>query len=273
MKLATMFDLTGKVAVITGGAGILGEALCRTLAANGVKVAAIGRPSDRLDQVRDALRESGGQGIAVTADCLDRKQLDDAAKQITDKFGHVDFLMNFAGGNRPDATTSSERTFFDIPKEALEYAVDLNLLGTVLPCQVFGKIMAQQKEGSIINISSMAAIRPLTRIVGYSAAKAAVDNFTRWLAVHCAVEYSPRIRVNALAPGFFLTEQNRYLLTQKTGMPTERGESIINHTPMGRFGTPEDLFGAAIWLLSPSASFVTGIVVPIDGGFSAFSGV
>ena len=183
-------------------------------------------------------------------------------------------LVNAAGGNDPKATTSSTQKFFDLTPQAMRGVVDLNLMGTVLPCQVFGKMMAERGSGAILNISSMAGIRPLTRIAAYAAAKAAVANFTQWLAVHLAQEYSPNIRVNAIAPGFFLTEQNRFLLTDgKSGELTERGKAIIAHTPMGRFGNPQDLLGAALWLLSPAASFVTGAVVPIDGGFSAYSGV
>ena len=268
------FDISGKVAVVTGGSGVLGSAACKALAQEGARVAILGRKLDPMNALVKTLEKSGTESCAIVADCLDRPALEKARTLVRDRWGRVDFLLNFAGGNRPDATTAPDRKFFDLPKEALEGAVGLNLLGTILPCQVFGQVMADRGEGSILNISSMAAQRPLTRIVGYSAAKAAVDNFTRWLAVYCAKEYSPRIRVNALAPGFFLTEQNRYLLTdEKTGQPTERGKSILQHTPMARFGAPEDLTGAILWLLSPAAAFVTGIVVPIDGGFSAFSGV
>jgi NAD(P)-dependent dehydrogenase (short-subunit alcohol dehydrogenase family) len=193
---------------------------------------------------------------------------------VLKKWGRVDFLLNYAGGNNPKATTSPEQSFFDIPKEALELCTSLNLTGTVLPSQVFGKVMVEQKEGAILNVSSMNAFRPLTRILAYSAAKAAVTNFTQWLAVHMAQNYSPKIRVNAIAPGFFLTDQNRYLLTDKaTGKRTARGEQIIGHTPMGRYGEPEDLTGTVLFLLSPGAAFITGVVIPIDGGFSAFSGV
>jgi NAD(P)-dependent dehydrogenase (short-subunit alcohol dehydrogenase family) len=190
------------------------------------------------------------------------------------KWGRVDCLINAAGGNSPRATTGAETSFFDMPEEALRFVGDLNFLGTVLPCQVFGKLMAERKEGAILNISSMNAFRPLTRVPAYSAAKAAVSNFTQWLAVHMAREYSAAIRVNALAPGFFLTDQNRFLLIDKSrGGLTERGRTIVAHTPAGRFGNPEDLVGAALWLLSPLAKFVTGVVLPVDGGFSAFSGV
>jgi NAD(P)-dependent dehydrogenase (short-subunit alcohol dehydrogenase family) len=197
-----------------------------------------------------------------------------AAGSVMAEYGRVDALINGAGGNRPEATTSAELSFFDLPVEALRGVVDLNLLGTVIPCQVFGPQMVAEGGGSILNIASMASVRPLTRTVAYSAAKAAIANFTQWLAVHLAQEYPARIRVNAIAPGFFLTDQNRSLLTDReTGELTPRGKAILAHTPQGRFGTPEDLLGAVLWLLSDSASFVDGAVIPIDGGFSAFSGV
>jgi NAD(P)-dependent dehydrogenase (short-subunit alcohol dehydrogenase family) len=186
----------------------------------------------------------------------------------------VDILINGAGGNKKEATTSPDLSFFDLPADAVQWVFNLNFIGTLLPCQVFGKVMAEREEGIILNVSSMNAFRPLTRIPAYSAAKAAVSNFTQWLAVHISQEYSPNIRVNAIAPGFFLTEQNRFLLTdEETGELTPRGRTIIDHTPMGRFGHPDDLIGTVLWLLSPGAAFVHGVVVPVDGGFSAFGGV
>jgi NAD(P)-dependent dehydrogenase (short-subunit alcohol dehydrogenase family) len=205
---------------------------------------------------------------------LNATELAVARQTVLENFGRVDCLVNGAGGNRPEATTSDKLSFFDLPEEMLRQVFDLNLLGTVLPSQIFGRQMAQQRAGAILNISSISSLRPLTRVVGYSAAKAAINNFTAWLAVHLAREYSPHIRVNAVAPGFFLTEQNRFLLTdEKTGQLTARGQSIIDHTPMARFGEPTDLIGAVLWLLSPASSFVTGVVIPVDGGFQAFSGV
>jgi NAD(P)-dependent dehydrogenase (short-subunit alcohol dehydrogenase family) len=205
---------------------------------------------------------------------LKKDVMQKAADEVVKEFGRIDALINTAGGNNPRATVGPEQTFFDLPEEGIRMASDLNLLGTMIPSQVIGKIMAQQKEGVILNISSMTAFRPLTRVVAYSAAKAAVSNFTQWLAVYMAQEYSPNIRVNAIAPGFFLTEQNRFLLTEKeSGALTLRGRKIIEHTPMGRFGDPEDLLGTLLWLLSPASRFVTGIVVPVDGGFSAYAGV
>jgi NAD(P)-dependent dehydrogenase (short-subunit alcohol dehydrogenase family) len=205
---------------------------------------------------------------------LDKANIEVVAGEVIAEFGQVDILINGAGGNKPQATTSQDLKFFDLPADAFRWVFDLNMLGTILPTQVFAKMMAEQGSGIILNISSMNAFRPLTRIPAYSAAKAGVSNFTQWLAVHMAQEYSPAIRVNAIAPGFFLTEQNRFLLTDKeTGELTARGQTIIQHTPMGRFGTPDDLVGTVLWLVSPASAFVTGIVVPIDGGFSAFSGV
>jgi NAD(P)-dependent dehydrogenase (short-subunit alcohol dehydrogenase family) len=197
-----------------------------------------------------------------------------ALEAILARYGQVDVLINGAGGNHPKATSNADAKFFDLPPDALRWVFDLNLIGTMLPCQVVGRQMAKAGAGNILNVSSMNAFRPLTRIAAYSAAKAGVSNFTQWLAVHMAQEYSPRIRVNAIAPGFFLTDQNRFLLTdQKTGELTARGRAIISHTPMARFGQPDDLLGAVAWLLSPASAFVTGVIVPIDGGFSAFSGV
>ncbi|HUV88520.1 MAG TPA: SDR family oxidoreductase, partial [Anaerolineae bacterium] len=222
----------------------------------------------------DEIVAQGGEAVAVTCDVLDRASVEDARDTVLKRWGRVDILVNGAGGNKKQATTSPDLSFFDLPPDAIRWVFDLNFLGTLLPSQVFGQPMAEQGAGCILNVSSMNAFRPLTRIPAYSAAKAAVSNFTQWLAVHMAQEYSARIRVNAIAPGFFLTEQNRFLLTEETtGNLTPRGRTIIEHTPMGRFGAPEDLVGTVVWLLSPAAAFVTGVVVPVDGGFSANSGV
>jgi NAD(P)-dependent dehydrogenase (short-subunit alcohol dehydrogenase family) len=216
---------------------------------------------------------SKGRVLCVYGDVLNVETLQQANETVKAEFGRVDVLVNAAGGNHPSATTKPDLSFFDLPLDALRHVGDLNLLGTILPCQVFGRGMAERGEGRILNISSMNAFRPLTRIPAYSAAKAAVTNFTQWLAVHMAQNYSPRIRVNAIAPGFFIGEQNRKLLLNDDGSLTARGQSILAHTPMNRFGTPDDLLGATLWLLSPASAFVTGTVIPIDGGFSAFSGV
>ncbi len=269
-----LFDISGKNVVITGGSGILCGAMARALGKCGCKVTVISRTQSKLDRVAEDIRKEGGEALAVSADVLSKESLLSARDRIHETFGPVDVLINGAGGNRPEATTSPELKFSDLPREALEYVFSLNLMGTILPSQVFAPDMVEKGEGVILNISSMSAFRPLTRVLGYSAAKAAVNSFTRWLAVHMAQEYSPRIRVNAIAPGFFLTEQNRYLLTNKeTGELTERGKSIIDSTPMGRFGEPEELVGAVVWLISSASSFVTGTVIPVDGGFDAFSGV
>jgi NAD(P)-dependent dehydrogenase (short-subunit alcohol dehydrogenase family) len=268
------FDLSGKVAVVTGGAGVLCAALCRALAAAGAKVAVLDLNAGAAESLAVEIHTSGGESIGLACNVLDKASIESAVQTVLAKFGRVDILVNGAGGNKPAATTSPDQSFFDLPAEALRWVFDLNLMGTILPSQVFGKLMAEQKSGVILNISSMNAFRPLTRIAAYSAAKAGVSNFTQWLAVHMAQEYSPEIRVNAIAPGFFMTEQNRFLLTDKaTGELTPRGKSIIGHTPMGRFGAPEDLVGTVVWLLSPASAFVTGVVVPVDGGFSAFSGI
>ncbi len=273
-ELNRLYDFHGKTVVITGGTGVLGSEMARTLAACGANVAILARRLAPAEQLVELMGARTGQAAAISVDVLNLASVHEAAEKVREKFGGVDCLLNAAGGNKPEATTGGDLRFFDLPAEALRYVFDLNLMGTILPSQVFGKIMAEKGEGVILNVSSMAADRPLTRTVAYSAAKAAVDNFTRWLAVHVAQEYSPRIRVNAVAPGFFLTRQNKFLLTdEKTGSLTARGKSIISHTPMARFGQPEDLLGAVLWLLSPASAFVTGIVVPVDGGFSAFSGV
>ena len=269
-----MFRLEGKVVAATGGGGVLVGALSEGLARAGAKVAVLDIAADAAKVRAQAIRAKGGTALAVEADVLERASLEEAAARIEAELGPVDCLINGAGGNHPRATTSAELPFFDLPSEAVEKVLGLNFAGTFYASQVFGKGMAQRKDGVILNISSMAALRALTRVPVYSAAKGAVSNFTQWLAVHMAREYSPRIRVNALAPGFFATRQNKFLLyDEKTGDLTPRGRTILDHTPMGRFGEPGDLLGAALWLLSPASSFVTGIVVPVDGGFSAFGGV
>jgi len=273
-ELTRMYDLTGRTIVVTGGTGILGGEIVCGLAGCGANVAILDRNLEPAKALLERMGPCAAQATVVGGDVLDVDNLRQAAAVIVEKFGKVDGLVNAAGGNRPQATTSPDHSFFDLPSDALRWVFDLNILGTIFPSQVFGKLMAERGEGTILNVSSMNSFRPLTRIPAYSAAKAGVSNFTQWLAVHMAQEYSPRIRVNAIAPGFFMTAQNKYLLTnEKTGELTPRGQSIITHTPMGRFGAPDDLVGTVLWLLSPASSFVTGIVVPIDGGFSAFSGV
>lgn len=270
--LENLFSLRGKVALLTGGAGILAEAVARGLGWAGARlvITDLRSPQERVAM----LRAEGLEAWGYPMDVLKRAEIEEVAERIRRDVGPVDILVNLAGGNLPEATAGPDQPFFDLPLEALERTVALNLLGgAILPCQVFARRMVEAGEGVIINIASMAAFRPLTRVVGYSAAKAAVVNFTQWLAVHLAREYSPRIRVNAIAPGFFLTKQNRYLLLDEAGNLTPRGQAILDHTPMGRFGEPEDLIGTVVWLASPASSFVTGVVVPVDGGFNAYAGV
>jgi NAD(P)-dependent dehydrogenase (short-subunit alcohol dehydrogenase family) len=268
------YDFTGRTVVVTGGAGILGGEMACLLVGCGANVAILDRDPSLADRLVDRLGCGPGCSIVVYGDVLKPEMLIQAEETIRAEFGPVDTLINAAGGNNPRATTSADLSFFDIPQDALQFVINLNLAGTVLPSQVFGRGMAERGEGVILNVSSMNAFRPLTRIPAYSAAKAAVSNFTQWLAVHMAQEYAPSIRVNGIAPGFFLTAQNRFLLTdEESGELTPRGRTIIEHTPVGRFGDPEDLLGTVLWLLSPASAFVTGIVVPVDGGFSAFSGV
>lgn len=272
-ELTKMNDFTGRSVVITGGTGILGRVMTQALIGCGANVAVLARNQQKATALLSEM-SGPGEAIVIEGDVLRKDSLEHAVEKVASEFGRIDCLVNGAGGNHPQATTRPDLSFFDIPEEALRFVFDLNLLGTILPSQVFGKWMAEQGEGVILNISSMSGFRPLTRVLSYSAAKAAVNSFTQWLAVHLAQEYSPRIRVNAIAPGFFLTEQNRFLLTdQETGKLTARGQSIIDHTPMRRFGEPEDLLSTVLWLLSPASSFVTGVVVPVDGGFSAFGGV
>jgi len=277
-ELTRLYDFTGRAFVITGGGGVLGGELACALVGCGADVAILDRDPALAEKVthRIEMMDKAGIGRAaiVYGDVLDREKLEQAAEAVQSEFGGVYGLINAAGGNRPRATTGTDNSLFAMADEDIRAVLELNLLGTILPSQVFGRALARSGEGVILNFSSMSASRALTRVPAYSAAKAGISNFTQWLAVHMAQEYSPRIRVNALAPGFFLTEQNRFLLTDATtGDLTARGRSIIEHTPMARFGVPEDLLGAALWLLSPAAAFVTGIVLPVDGGFSAYSGV
>src|SRR5690242_319872 len=273
-QLKRMYDFTGQTVAITGGAGVLGGEIAQALVGCGANVAILDLNLDPAEGILEKMGPRASQAFAVKSNVLDADNLRQASTAVLEKFGSVDCLVNAAGGNKPQATTSADLAFFDLPADALRWVFDLNIIGTVLPSQVFGKVMAEKGRGTILNISSMNAFRPLTRIPAYSAAKAGVSNFTQWLAVHLAQLYSPKIRVNAIAPGFFLTQQNKFLLTdEKSGALTARGKSIIDHTPMARFGSPEDLFGAVLWLLSPASAFVTGVIVPIDGGFSAYSGV
>ncbi|MDD5326945.1 MAG: SDR family oxidoreductase [Phycisphaerae bacterium] len=269
-----LFNLKGKTIVITGAGGVICGTMARALAKAGAKVAVLDLRKEAADKVADDIKAEGGEAIAIECDVLKKNSLQAAKEKVNAAFGKIDILINGAGGNKKEATTSEELSFFDLPADAIRFVFELNFIGTLLATQVFGKEMADNGSGIILNVSSMTALQPLTNVAVYSAAKAAVNNFTQWFAVHICHNYSKNIRVNAIAPGFFLTEQNRFLLTEeKSGELTSRGKTIIEHTPMGRFGEPGDLVGTVLWLLSDAAKFVTGIVVPVDGGFSAFSGV
>lgn len=278
--LTELFGLHGQVAVVTGATGVLGGAMARGLARAGVKVAVLGRRREKAEEVAAEIVAAGGVALATPADVLRPDELAAVRDRVLDAWGSIDILVNAAGGGMPGATTGDGKTFFDLPREALEAVVDLNLFGTILPSQVFGAVMARhglddQREprGCIVNISSMAVPRALTRTVGYGAAKSAIDNFTRWLAVDLARSHGAGLRVNAIAPGFFLGEQNRRLLVGDDGVPTARGQAVIAHTPAGRFGEPDDLLSTLLWLCGPGARFVTGVVVAVDGGCNAFSGI
>jgi len=272
--VAQMYDFSGRTVVLTGGTGVLGSEMARALAGCHANVVLLARNVARAEQLLASFGESRGRHSCVAADVVDRHAVDEAAKTVLARYGRIDALVNGAGGNNPQATTTPPHGFFDIPPEAFEQVLSLNLLGTVIPTQAFARSMVEQKQGVIVNVSSVSANRPLTRVAAYAAAKAAVSNFTQWLAVHLAEHYSTELRVNAIMPGFFFTEQNRFLLTDReSGALTERGQKIIDHTPLRRFGKPEDLSGALLWLLSPASRFVTGAVIPVDGGFTAFGGV
>ncbi|MFP4029642.1 MAG: SDR family oxidoreductase [Candidatus Brocadiia bacterium] len=267
-------DLTGENIVLTGGAGVLCGVMAEALAERGAAVALLDIDEEMAEKKACAIRDAGGDAVAVICNVLDREDLEHARTLVKEAIGTPTVLINGAGGNKSDATTGPDKEFFDLPADAVEWVFNLNFVGTFLASQVFGEEMALGEGGNIINISSMNAFRPLTKIPAYSGAKAAVSNFTQWLAVHMSQNYKPVVRVNAIAPGFFLTNQNRFLLMdEETEDLTPRGSTIIDHTPMGRFGDPEELVGTILWLLSDSSKFVHGIVVPIDGGFSAFSGV
>jgi NAD(P)-dependent dehydrogenase (short-subunit alcohol dehydrogenase family) len=272
--IAKMFDVSGKVAVVTGGGGILCSGMAEALAKADCKVAVLDLREDAAAAIADKINAGGGQAIPVAVDVLKRESIEQANEQVEKELGPVDVLVNGAGGNKKEATTSADLSFFDLPDNAVSWVFNLNCMGTIMPSQIIGRAMAERKQGNIVNISSMSAFHPLTNAIGYSGAKAAISNFTEWLATHMAQNYSTKIRVNAIAPGFFLTEQNRFLLVdEKTGEPTARSRSILAATPQDRYGDPEELLGALMWLISDAASFVTGTVIPVDGGYNAFSGV
>jgi NAD(P)-dependent dehydrogenase (short-subunit alcohol dehydrogenase family) len=285
MAVPFKVDLSGKVAVVTGGTGVLCSAMARALGECGAGVAVLGRRKEVAEALAAEIRKDGGKAIGVSADVLDRGKLDAANAAIEKELGPVDILLNGAGGNHPKGTTSMEvlnpeelgkaaagvTSFYDLDPEGLQYVFNLNFLGTLLPCQVFTRGMVGRRKGAIVNVSSVSADRPLTKVAAYGAAKAAISNFTQWLAVHFA---RTGVRVNALVPGFFLTEQNRNLLTRPDGTLSPRGDKIVANTPMGRFGEASELLGALLWLVDErAAGFVTGAIVPVDGGFTAYAGV
>lgn len=274
-SLDELFGLREQVAVVTGATGVLGGVMARGLASCGARVGVLGRREEKARRVAEEIEAAGGEALPLPADVLDRKQLEAARDAVLDRWGRVDALVNAAGGNVPGATLGEGGSFFDLPGDAFREVVDLNFVGTLLPTQVFGGAMAAGDEprGCVVNVSSMAATKPLTNVAGYGAAKAAVENLTRWLATELDRKYGEGLRVNAIAPGFFVGEQNRDLLLNEDGSLTERGRTIVEHTPAGRFGEPEELVGTLVWLCGPGAAFVNGVVVPVDGGFSAFGGV
>ena len=272
-SIQKLFDLGGRTAIVTGGSGAIGSAMSLALARAGASVVILARNRDRIDRAVEAITKEGGVAYGIEADVLQKNRLLEVRDDVLDRFGRIDILVNGAGGNVEDATLKPGDSIFRLNEAAFRRVFDVNLMGTLLPTQVFGEAMADVGRGCIVNVSSMAADRTLTRVVGYSAAKAGVDNFTRWMAVELARSFGEGMRVNAIAPGFFIGEQNRDLLLEADGSLTTRGRTIIDHTPMGRFGDVEELVGTLLWLCSDAARFVTGIVVPVDGGFSAFSGV
>ena len=283
MNLPLNIDLKGKVAVVTGGGGVLCSSFAQAIAASGAKVAVLDLNEAAAKKVAENIEKDGGTAMGITTNALEKSSLEAAKKIINDAYGRVDILINGAGGNNPKGTTTKDyfeeadladdsiKTFFDLDPAGVEFVFNLNFLGTLIPTQVFAMDLKDSEDATIINISSMNAFTPLTRIPAYSGAKAAVSNFTQWLAVHFS---KVGIRVNAIAPGFFLTKQNHDLLIDKDGNYTARSQKILSQTPMDRFGSQEELLGTLLWLLEPKASgFVTGVVVPVDGGFSAYSGV
>lgn len=267
------FDISGQVAVITGAGGIICGVMAREMAKKGAKVALLDLFVENAQKIADEINAAGGDAIAVKANVLDRASLEEARDAVVAKYGHIDILINGAGGNKKQATVSPELDFFHLDVDAFKWVFDLNVTGAVLTTMVFGELLAKQGSGNVINIASMATYHPLTNTVAYCGAKAAVANFTEWMATHFNQNYSKNIRVNAIAPGFLLTTQNRFLMQKEDGTPTDRGQRVLNKTPMGRYGDPEEMAGPVIWLCSEAASFVNGAVIPVDGGFSSFWGI
>ena len=266
-----LFDIKGKVIAITGGTGVLGSAMVTYLAAHGAKMAVMARNEEKGNQLIKRVKDDGGEAIFLKTDVTDEAVMKQTAKEIAEKYGTIDVLINGAGGNMPGATIAPDKTILDLKMDDFRQVVELNLMGTVIPTLAFAEYMVKAKKGNIVNISSASALRPLTRVAGYGAAKAAVTNFTQYMAGELATKFGENFRVNALCPGFFITEQNRTLLTNPDGSNTERGKIIIAHTPFRRFGVPEDLLGTLHYLVSDASRFVTGTVAVVDGGFDAFS--
>lgn len=269
--MTNLFSVDKKVILITGGCGILGSCMARHLAAEGAKVVILDRNAEAGEKLVADIKAEGNEAMFLITDVLNKELLEENRAEIIAEYGSIDVLINAAGGNMAGATISPDKTIFDLELDAFRKVVDLNLFGTVIPTMVFAKSMVEQKKGAIINISSESALRPLTRVVGYGAAKAAVSNFTQYMAGELATKFGSGLRVNAMAPGFFITEQNRTLLVNPDGSMTDRSKTILAHTPFGRFGEPEELLGTLQWLASDASAFVTGTVVPIDGGFDSFS--
>lgn len=269
----SLFSIKNKKIIVTGATGVLGKAMAKHLAAEGADVIVLGRNIEKVNDLVSELTVSGSKTLGIVADVTQELDLQQAAEKIKDTYGTVDILINVAGGNMPGAVVRPDQTVADLSSEVVKKVMDLNYMGTFLPIKAFLPLMLPNNKGNIINISSMAASRPMTRVLGYASAKAAIDNLTKWMAVELNQKHGAGFRVNAIAPGFFLTEQNRTLLTETDGGLTQRGNQIISHTPMGRFGNPEDLYGVLQWLCSDASIFVTGTITPIDGGFSANSGV
>ncbi|RIW15878.1 SDR family oxidoreductase [Algoriphagus lacus] len=273
MDTTDLFSLEGKKIAFSGATGVLGKTMALHLASQGAELLILGRTPEKVNELVLEINSKGGKAFGYFGDVTDEESLDKVAKVIETQHGHIDVLINSAGGNMPGAVIRPDQNFLDLDTSALRKVMDLNYLGTVLPIKALLPLMLKIGAGNILNISSMAATRPMTRVMGYASAKAAIDNLTKWLSVELAHKHGPKFRVNAIAPGFFLTEQNRTLLTEADGSLTQRGNQIITHTPMNRFGKPEDLLGALQWLCSDASAFVTGTIVAVDGGFSAYSGV
>ncbi len=269
----SIFSLEGKKIAFSGATGVLGKAMSLHLAKEGAEILILGRNKEKVDELVQEITDQGGKSFGYISDITDEASLSETAQLLEKDHGYLDILINAAGGNMPGAVVTPDQNFLDLDIQALRKVMDLNYMGTVLPIKALLPLMLKNSKGNILNISSMAASRPMTRVMGYASAKAAIDNLTKWLSVELASKHGPSFRVNALAPGFFLTEQNRTLLTQADGSLTSRGNQIISHTPMNRFGKPEDLLGTLQWLCSDASAFVTGSVIPVDGGFSAYSGV